>query len=593
MKRLVTATVLGLGSALVLLGTPVAANAARLATTPAITSFKVSPSPLSGNGGKVTVAVRVRQARTCTFSITPRVTGFPVTRSCGSGHVTVTLKVPSNDSISTRHFTIKLSAKASRTVSATRKLSQPALTLTGVKSVTGENDSYCALLTSGRVDCWGLNNEGQLGYGKGKNSSRPEPVTGIGGKGLLTGVTSVVSGAFGYGYGYCAVLHSGGADCWGLNQDGQLGNGSKANSDKPVAVKVVGGTGLLTGVTQIQPEIYGFCAALSSGGAACWGQNIYGELGNGSMSGPQTCGVNSFPCSPTPVNVVGTTGTGTLGEVARLVGEGASMCAVLTSGGADCWGYGNNGQLGNGSDSDSAVPTPVRGVGGSGSLAGVTSLTGINDNGTNLCARLASGAVDCWGDDTWGELGDGLTGLLDDSATPVAVEGVAGKGTLGGAASMVGVPGLTNCAILTSGGVDCWGYNGDSVLGDPSASLSSNVPVKVVAASGKGSLAGVTSLVTGNNSENGGNLCALLTSGGVDCWGQASSGASTKPVAVPGFGDTKSLIRVRSLASDQDGSNCAVLVTGGLDCWGTDASGQLGNGTHTGSLVPETVLAPA
>jgi alpha-tubulin suppressor-like RCC1 family protein len=593
MRRLVTATVLGLGSALVMLGTPVAASAASTAA-PTITSFKVSPSPLRSAGGKVTIAVRVRQARTCTFSVTPRVTGFPVTRSCGSGHVTVTLKLPANDSILTRHFTIKLSAKASRTVSATRKLSQPPLTLTGVKTVTGENDSYCALLTSGRVDCWGLGNVGQLGYGKDKSSSRPEPVVGVGGKGLLTGVTSVVSGAFGYGYGYCAVLRSGGADCWGLNQNGQLGNGSKTNSDKPVAVKGVGGADLLTGVTQIQPEIYGFCAALSSGGAACWGQNIYGELGNGSMSGPDTCGVNSFPCSSIPVSVVGTAGTGTLGGVAKLVGEGSSMCAVLTSGGADCWGYGNNGQLGDGSESDSAVPAPVQGVGGSGSLAGVTSLTGINDNGTSLCARVTSGAVDCWGDDSFGELGNGLAAtVLNDSPTPVAVKGIGGTGTLNDVASLVEVPGLTNCAILTSGGVDCWGYNGDSALGDPSASATSNVPVRVVATSGKGSLTGVTSLVSGNNSDTGGNLCALLKSGGVDCWGQTSSGPSTKPVAVPGFGDTKTLIRVRSLASDQDGSDCAVLVTGGADCWGADPVGQLGNGTHGSSLVPEAVLAPA
>jgi alpha-tubulin suppressor-like RCC1 family protein len=597
MKQLVKATVLGLGPALVLLGTPLAASAATPAApaaTPAIISFKVSPSPVPAAGAKVTMAVRVRAARTCMFSITPKVAGFPVTRSCSSGHVTVTIRFPANDSISTKHFTVKLSAKASRTVSATRKLAQPPVTLTGVRAVTGEDDSYCAVLTSGRVDCWGAGTLGQLGYGKGKNSTRPEPVTGVGGKGLLTGVTSVVAGAFGYGDSYCAVLHSGGVDCWGLDQDGQLGGGSTVNSDKPVAVKGVGGTGLLTGVTELQAEVYGFCADLSDGGAACWGLNSSGELGNGSLSGPDTCGADSFSCSTTPVDVVGTSGTGTLGQIARLVGEGSSMCAVLTSGRLDCWGDGSNGQLGNGSESGSAVPVQVQGIDGSGSLAGVTSLTGINDNGSSLCARLTSGKADCWGDDTWAELGNGSSPtVLNDSDTPVAVEGVGGKGTLSGVASVLGVPGLTNCAILTSGGVDCWGYNGDSVTGDPSVGLTSNVPVKVAGPSGKGSLAGVASLVSGNNPETGGNLCALLTSGGVDCWGQASAGASTTPVAVPGFGPKKPLVRVRSLVSDQDGSNCAVLVTGGVDCWGADASGQLGNGTHASGVGPEAVLGPA
>jgi alpha-tubulin suppressor-like RCC1 family protein len=602
-SRVVRSVVISLGAFLVVLGTLVTASAATAASAtgtaspasaPTIKSFKVSPSPISANGGKVTVTAQVRLAKTCTLSITPGVAGFPVTRQCASGSITVTLKVPPNDSVSTRHYTIKLSVKgSSRTVSATGKLAQPPRTLSGVKNVVGEGDGYCALLVSGEVDCWGFNAYGQLGDGNTKNSSRPAAVKGVGGKGLLTGVTSVVSGAFGYGDSYCAVLHAGGVDCWGLNQDGQLGNGATTTSDKPVAVKGVGGTGLLAGATQVQPELYGFCAALTSGGAACWGLNDDGELGSGSALGPDSCGALETPCGTTPVHVVGTGGTGTLGHVAHLAGEGSSMCALLTTGGADCWGYGPNGQLGNGTMSDSPVPAAVKGHGGTGSLAGVTSLTGDNDNGTNVCARLTTGRTDCWGDDTWGELGDGETGLFNDSAVPVAVKGVAGKATLLGVASLVGVPGLTNCAILTSGDAVCWGYNGDNQLGDGGpSSFDSDVPVRVAGTSGKGSLGGITSLVT-STGDSGESICAVLTSGGVDCWGYAPSGYSAVPKAVPGFGATRPLTRVRSLASDQDGSNCAVLVTGGVDCWGADFVGQLGNGTTTGSPAPEAVLAPA
>jgi hypothetical protein len=279
--------------------------------------------------------------------------------------------------------------------------------------------------------------------------------------------------------------------------------------------------------------------------------------------------------------------------VAHLAGEGSSMCAVLTSGGADCWGYGPNGQLGNGTMADSPVPAEVKGLGGTGSLAGVTSLTGDNDNGSNICARLGTGRTDCWGDDTWGELGDGETGLFNDSDVPVAVTGVAGKGTLSGVTSLVGVPGLTNCAILTSGDADCWGYNGDNQLGDGGpSSFDSDVPVRVAGTSGKGSLGSITSLVA-DTSDYGESMCALLTSGGVDCWGYAASGYSAVPTAVPGFGAAKPLNRVRSLATDEDGSNCADLVSGGVDCWGADVVGQLGTGTTTDSLAPEAVLAPA
>jgi hypothetical protein len=587
-------TVAGLGSSLALLGmTPAVAGTVRPASTPVITSFKVVPSPVRAQGGAVTATAKVRSAKTCTFSSKPKVTGFPVTRNCSSGSAKVTVKFPANGSISARRFTIKLSVSGGgHTVTGSRTITQPPLTLAGVKAVVGQGQSYCALLTSGRVDCWGFNDLGQLGDGKSKNSSRPVPVTGVGGKGVLTGVASVVADSLGYGSQYCAVLRSGGVDCWGFNQDGQLGNGSTKNSNKPVAVKGVGGSGLLTGVRQVQPEIYGFCAALASGGAVCWGLNENGQLGDNTVTGPGDCGAVGTPCSTTPVTVASTSGSGALGHVARLVGEGENICAQLTTGGVDCWGYGANGQLGGGVLAGSPFPEVVKGTGGTGTLAGVTSLTGL-DNGTNICARLTSGKTDCWGEDSWGELGNGTTGIFHDSPFPVAVKGLGGHGTLGSVARVTGVPGLTNCAVLTSGGVDCWGSNGGAVLGNPKVTgVSSNVPVKVVGPGGKGTLGGVTGLVTGDNGQ-GPNICALLTSGGVACWGFTSAGFSQTPKAVPGFGSGKKQVRVRGLASDQDGSTCAVLASGGVDCWGEDESGQLGNGTINGSLVPVRVLAPA
>jgi alpha-tubulin suppressor-like RCC1 family protein len=584
----------GLGSTLALLSTTAAvAGTVRPASAPVITSFTVTPSPVRAAGGTVTATAKVRSAQTCTFSIKPKVKGLPVTRHCASGTAKVSVKFPANGSVSVRRFTIKLSVSGGgHTVTSSKTITQPPLTLGGVKTLVGQGQNYCALLTSGRVDCWGFNDLGQLGDRRTKNASRPVAVTGVGGKGALTGVASVVSDVFGYGFQYCAVLKSGGVDCWGYNLNGQLGNGTTRNSDRPVAVKGVGGSGLLTGVKQVQPEIYGFCAALSTGAAVCWGLNSSGELGDNSVTGPQACGATDDACSTTPVTVVGTSGSGALGQVVRLVSEGETMCAQLTTGGVDCWGYGPNGQLGGGSLSGSPFPVVVKGTGGAGALTGVTSLTGL-DNGTNICARLTSGKVDCWGEDTWGELGNGTTGIFHDSPVPVAVKGVGGHGTLGAVSSVTGVPGLTNCAILSSRGVDCWGFNGDSVLGNPSVSgLTSNVPVKVVSPSGKGTLGGVTSLVTGDNGQ-GASICALLTSGGVDCWGSTSAGFSQTPKAVPGLGPGKKQLRVRSLASDQNGSTCAVLVTGGVDCWGAGEVGQLGNGTVNGSLVPASVLAPA
>jgi alpha-tubulin suppressor-like RCC1 family protein len=97
---------------------------------------------------------------------------------------------------------------------------------------------------------------------------------------------------------------------------------------------------------------------------------------------------------------------------------GDSFCALLTSGGVDCWGYGLDGELGDGSDDDSDVPAAIEGVGGSGTLGDVVSLS----SGTyGSCANLTSGGVDCWGYGPDGELGDGS---YSSSDVPAAVEGV-------------------------------------------------------------------------------------------------------------------------------------------------------------------------
>ena len=158
-----------------------------------------------------------------------------------------------------------------------------------------------------------------------------------------------------------------------------------------------------------------------------------------------------------------------LGDAMSVASDDDGYCTLLTSGGVDCWGYGGEGELGNGtfytsSPYGSAVPVAVEGVGGTGTLTGVTSL--IDDSG-NYCALLISGAVDCWGYGAEGELGNGTFpgSPYYGSDTPVEVEGVGGTGTLTGVSSLAGGAGNI-CALLTSGGVDCWGSDYVGVLGN-------------------------------------------------------------------------------------------------------------------------------
>ena len=398
--------------------------------------------------------------------------------------------------------------------------------LTGVASIASNFGGYCALLISGSVDCWGDGQYGELGngafYSSGNyGSAIPVPVVGVGGIGTLSGVASLTSGDV--GYGYCALLTSGSVDCWGYGTDGELGNGVSYNqtntgSATPVQVIGVGGSGTLTGVASLSSDGNGFlgayCAVLASGGVDCWGDDEYGQLGNG-MSNTD---------SATPVQVAGVGGSGTLTGVASITSSYLSYCALLAGGSIDCWGYGPHGELGNAEEFyppiyGSATPVQVVGLSAAGTLNGVSSL---RSDGGGYCALLISGSVDCWGTGAEGELGNGT---FANSHFPVQVIGVGGTGALTEVASLTSAAG-SNCALLISDRVDCWGYGVDGNLGNGvfytsgKDSSGSATPVQVVGVGGSGTLANVASITSGND----GSSCAVLTSGGVDCWGDGEFG---------------------------------------------------------------------
>ncbi|MBV8463499.1 MAG: hypothetical protein JO368_09415, partial [Acidimicrobiales bacterium] len=440
-----------------------------------------------------------------------------------------------------------------------------------------------------------------------EGSATPVPVSGGGGTGTLTGVASLAStGA----KTFCALLTSGGVDCWGYGLDGELGNGTfyttgDDGSASPVQVAGVGGVGTLGGVQALASDSNGFCALLTSGGVDCWGDGEYGELGDGTFHTTSPFG------SATPVQVEGVGGSGTLGNVQSLSSDGiGSYCVVLTSGTVDCWGYGRFGELGNGTfyttgNGGSASPVQVTGVSGSGTLGGVASLTAAGDS---YCALLTSTGADCWGYGFYGELGDGTfyTTGNDGSAIPVQVVGVGGTGTLTGAASLDS-DGNGYCAGLSSQAADCWGNGDNGQLGDGTFYTTGNQgsasPVQVEGVGGTGTLAGVATL--------GGDLgtyCADLASSGVDCWGygfygelgngtfySTSPDGSATPVTAVGVGGSGTLSGITALKGDGAETYCGLLSSGGVDCWGNGFRGELGNGvfyttTPLGSADPVQVL---
>ena len=148
--------------------------------------------------------------------------------------------------------------------------------------------SWCVVLTSGGVDCWGWEFWGQLGNGVDltltQSSNVPVAVEGVGGVGTLTGVASLDSQGYNGTTSYCALLKSGGVDCWGIARTGELGGGAlnpltRTVSAVPEAVKGVGGTGTLSGVASLISNLRGYCAVLTSGDMDCWGSDEDGRDG--------------------------------------------------------------------------------------------------------------------------------------------------------------------------------------------------------------------------------------------------------------------------------------------------------------------------
>ena len=340
----------------------------------------------------------------------------------------------------------------------------------------------------------------------------------------------------------CALTAGGGVKCWGNNWEGELGDGTTTDKHTPVDV-----VGLGSGVTAIAAGFGHTCALTTGGRVKCWGDNYWGQLGDGTTTGKHT-----------PVDVVGLES----GVVAIAAGY-YHTCALTAGGGVKCWGGNWEGQLGDGTMTDRHTPVDVVGL--------ESGVVAIAAGSYHTCALTTGGGVKCWGGNRDGQLGDGTT---TDKHTPVDVVGL-GSGVIAIAAGF----GHT-CALTTGGWVKCWGYNWYGQLGD-GTQTSSTTPVDVVG------LSGVIAIAAG-----GFHTCALTSSGGVKCWGgnldgQLGDGTTTQrltPVDVVG-------LRSGVAAIAAGGYHTCALTTGGwVKCWGYNVFGQLGDGTTRNSTTPVNVV---
>jgi alpha-tubulin suppressor-like RCC1 family protein len=314
-----------------------------------------------------------------------------------------------------------------------------------------------------------------------------------------------------------AALSDGTARGWGIDSQGDLGNGY-TNTGAATKATLVAGLSNVAGVAR-----GGRCAWLASGAPYCWGPNDYGELGDGTTN---------MQLSPVPVSG--------LTQVAGMAAGSEFTCAWNAAGSAWCWGT-----LGG------TVPVAISGLSNVVEMAG-----GL----LHVCARTTAGSVYCWGDNSSGQCG-GTTSTL---TSPTQVAGIAN-------AVQIATGDLHTCALTSSGNVYCWGWNQYGQIGDGSSGSNHTTPTLVTTSSGGPALGSVSQVGAGS-----GHTCARLSNGTVECWGWNQDGELGDGTSI-----TRSspgpVTAISTAANDMAvyGEHvCTRVASGAVQCWGNDTFGD-------------------
>ena len=460
-----------------------------------------------------------------------------------------------------------------------------------VANVTAGTDFTCALHTDRTVVCWGAGGNGITGDGS--TAQRSTPMANV------TGLNDAVQIAAG-GSHVCALRATGAVQCWGTNGSGELGTSNATPSTVPAAVV----TGFTAAVAQISASESGTCARQTDGKVYCWGANTWGQVGDGTTTTrlrPTNPAIGVLDASwvssrGTSACALGVTGqvmcwgsnmSGNLGDgtvtnrstpvvvlnvnYAYQVSTGLfDTCALTGNHAVWCWGDNGYGMISRRSAASGAVQTPT-------ALLDLGAITGDTISvGTSHACVINSSSAQCWYNNSYGQLGDGSTADSGSSPVNASLPSNAAEVIAGG-----NEDGAYSCARLTTGAVYCWGVNDVGQIGDGSITTRLT-PVAVTG------LTTVTQIALGQS-----HACALRANGSVVCWGanafgQVGDGTTTgRRTFVQVSGLTSGVVEIRAGGYH----TCARLATGAIRCWGRNANGQLGDGTTTNRLVPTAIAA--
>lgn len=427
----------------------------------------------------------------------------------------------------------------------------------------------CAVQDDGHVQCWGANDNGQLGNGTTAASTEPKTVLGV------STALAVTAGST----HSCVLIHDGSVRCWGNNGNGQLGNGTTSPPGPPSLAPV--SVANLDDATAIAAGGFHTCALRADTTVACWGHNGSGQLGDGSGLGT----------SYVPVTVVHdddadpSTDPVPLDDITAVTGGEYHSCAIRgTTGEVLCWGHNGFGQLGDGTTDDQPLPVVVSGLPDDDDHGDHDphEARAITAGEGHTCAVLDDNTARCWGHNFYGQLGDDTTFAQPpdqegtDSPTPVKVSHDADADpTAENIETLDGIVSITagqfhTCVGLTGGEARCWGNNGRGQLGDtlvPQQNQATAVSV--------GGVTDARAVTAG-----GFHTCALADGNAMQCWGynfhgQLGSYRSSAPRPV-----TVTALSGATDVTTGSGHACARLTTpahtGRPVCWGSNANGELG-----------------
>lgn len=396
------------------------------------------------------------------------------------------------------------------------------------RKISAGRSHSCGLTTDDKIRCWGDNTYGQIGNGT-TGGTVLNPVS-IDGNNTYSQVYA--------GYNRTCALRkdSGSAYCWGQNNFGQIGDGSQTNRSLPTLV--AGGDVF----QQIAAGGDATCGILTNNSLKCWGGNSLAAVGDGTTSHRLTPVLIDDPTK--------------FKFVANSLYHG---CAITTADKLKCWGYNPNGQVGDDSTATRTAPVFVDTN---------TNYQFMSLGGYHTCGITDSGALKCWGRNDLGQLGNG-------GAASLKVPALIDSGTT---YQQIATGFYFVCGLTSKGTLKCWGDSSLGLLGDNMTNTRST-PQLIANAEG------FTEIVPSFS-----HSCGLTAAGKVKCWGLNGFGelgdGTTRNSAIPVDVDPGTSYKQLAVGKNH---TCGLTKHGTVKCWGQNTYGQVGDGTNLNRLLPQII----